>query len=552
MYRLGVQYFISRGELYALQITTKNTTLTRLAPVNRDNRLDSTTDADNNPFLVPETGSGLRPTPDLTEELSEAPESYVYTVHHHHAFIAVGQDVIELLLNTNTPNYHRINVGQTPLQLEARDFGGETYLFVLYETNSRGYVAAYRKYSNGNWGKQGQYDLLVYSPQWFNLTQMSNILFFSADDSHYSYKVTYVAVAVGHTIYFKEILDRFEFSIAAPEPCNQIVSIQFNEVKQTLFLVCTNITYYFSYLENQLYTSGLWNRTGLASFAQDGQIASIATNHSGGMTTVTIHGLNFEPSLDRDERVYEFQHFHHVASRSLIIRGEFITVSRTIHYYCYIEQFEYGIVCINVERALSNVRSEGIINDATMILPNTRSVLCPSTNDCPVMYSHKEVFVVQVQVCEQGTQCGSLAMIFNMSSLENIANLTDVSLNMLAYKADTPPTVVSPPFSRTLLQTTSTVQPLATHTTSPVSSSTSIVPQQTPLTDTTLPTNSGPDSVDLLETCQNDLLSTDTAYSQLLTVTIALCACFCTAMVITILILVALICCNRRGSKGND
>ena len=57
----------------------------------------------------------------------------------------------------------------------------------------------------------------------------------------------------------------------------------------------------------------------------DGRIAAIATNHSGGMTTVTIHGLHFEPVLDRDEEVYEFHHFHHVASRSLIIRGEFVT-----------------------------------------------------------------------------------------------------------------------------------------------------------------------------------------------------------------------------------
>jgi hypothetical protein len=552
VYRIGVQYFISGGELYALEITTWNTSLTRLTPINRNS---ATTEPSTNPFLVPETGSGLNTAPDLLQELSSTPQQYVYTVDGHHTFIAVGQAVIVLLLNTETPNHHRIEIGQTPLKLEARDFGGEKYLFVLYETNSRGYVSAYRKYSNGNWGKQGQYDLLVYSPQWFDLSQMSNILFVSADDYHYSYKVTYVALAVGNIVYFKELLDFFEFTIPTPEPCNRIVSIEFNEVKQTLFIVCTNITFYFSYLDYQLYTSSLWNRTGHVSFAHDGRVAAIATNHSGGMTTVTIHGLNFEPSGDKDERVYEFQHFHHVASRSLIIHGEFVTASKNLHYYCYIEQMESGIVCINVERALVNVRNEGIINDATLVLPNTHAVLCPSTKECPVMYSHSEILVVQVRVCEQDTECVvGLAMIFNMSSLENIANLTHVSLDMLAYKADTQPIVISPSANTTTPVRSSVATPIATKTfNSAVSTSTSVI--QTPVSvasestpTTTVSSTDNMDMAKLLDTCQSDLALIDTAYSRLLTVTIALCVCFSTAMVGTILILVALICCNKRGT----
>ena len=551
VYRIGVQYFISGGELYALEITTKNTSLTRLTPINRDS---VTTESSTNPFLVPETGSGLNIAPDLLQELSSTPQQYVYTVDGHHAYIAVGQAVIVLLLNTETPNYHRIEIGQTPLKLEARDLGGEKYLFVLYETNSRGYVSAYRKYSNGNWGKQGQYNLLVYSPQWFDLSQMSNILFVSADDYHYSYKVTYVALAVGNIVYFKELLDFFEFTIPTPEPCSQIVSIEFNEVKQTLFIVCTNITFYFSYLDYQLYTSSLWNRTGHVSFAHDGRVAAIATNHSGGMTTVTIHGLNFEPSGDEDERVYEFQHFHHVASRSLIIHGEFVTASKNLHYYCYIEQMESGIVCINVELALVNVRNEGIINDATLVLPNTHAVLCPSTKECPVMYSHDEMLVVEVRVCEQGTGCVGLAMIFNMSSLENIANLTHVSLDMLAYKADTQPIIISPSTNTTTPVRSSAATPKATKTfNSAVSTSTSVI--QTPVSvasestpTTTVSSTDNMDMAKLLDTCQSDLALIDTAYSRLLTVTIALCVCFSTAMVVTILILVALICCNKRGT----
>ena len=543
-----MQYFLSRGELYALHITTTNASLTRLTPVNRD----SATDQYTNPFILPDSvGSGLNST-ELLPDYSEM-QQYVYTVYNHHAFVAVGQYIIELLLNTDTPNYHRIHIGHSALQIEARNFADETYLFVLYETNSRGYVASYRKYSNRNWGKQGQHDVLVYTPEWFDLSKMSNIIFFSADDWHYSYKVTYVAVAVGHTIYFKEILDSFEFSIAVPEPCNRILSINFNEVKQTLFVVCTNITYYFSYLDYQIYTSGLWNRTGLTQFSHDGRIAAIATNHSGGMTTVTIHGLHFEPVLDRDEEVYEFHHFHHVASRSLIIRGEFVTVFHNLHYYCYIEQMQYGIVCINVERALMNVRNEGIIDDATLILPNTHTVLCASTKDCPVMYSHKEVLVVQVRVCEHDQACVTLGMLFNMSSLENFANLTDVSLDMLAYKTDPKPLLISPPQNNSLFHSTA-VRPLPTHTKSSTASYN--IPLHTPAREPDRPTLLTPANTDsaaanveiaeLLETCQNDLIATDTAYNQLLTVTIALCVCFCVAMVVTILILVGLICFNRR------
>ena len=546
-----MQYFISRGDLYALQLTTLNSSLTRLTPINRDR--DNTDDTDTNPFLIPDSGSGLNTADFLLPEPSGA-QQYVYTIHHRHAFIAVGQYIIELLLNTDTPNYHRIRIGHTALKLEARTVADETYLFVLYETNNRGYVATYRKYSNRNWGKYGRYDVLVYSPEWFDITKMSNIIFFSADDWHYSYKVTYIAVAVGHTIYFKEILDSFEFSIAIPEPCNRILSINFNEVKQTLFVVCTNITFYFSYLDYQIYTSGLWNRTGLTDFSDDGRIAAIATNHSGGMTTVTIHGLNFEPISDHDETVYEFHHFHHVASRSLIIIGDFVTASKTLHYYCYIEQMQYGIVCISVERALQNVRNEGIINDATFILPNTHAVLCSSTKSCPVMYSHREILAVQVNVCEQDQECVNIAMFFNMSSLENFANVTDVSLDMLAFKADTHPILISPPRNKTL------IKPHATKTVSAITSTTveSSTPQKTPSvlpplnhwptlnTPANNSTATNTELADLLETCQSDLVITSDAYSQLLSVTITLCVCFSVAMLITILILVGLICYNRK------
>ena len=537
---------MSDGDLYAVDITNGNISLSTLTPINRDDQEVTT-----NPFLIPD-GSGMETNIFPEQEKIQ----YIYTIHHHHTFIAVGQSVVVLLLNTDTPNYHHIHVGHTPIQLVAHDAGQETYLYILYENNNRGYVVAYRKYSNGNWGRHGQHNVLVYSPDWFDLSKMSNVLFFSADDWHYSYKVTYVAVAIDYTIYFKEILDVFDFTISIPEPCDQILSINFNEVKQTLFVVCRNVTFYFSYLDYQLYTSSLWNRTGLTYFTQDGRIAAIATNHSGGMTTVTVHGLHFEPVLDRDEKVYEFYHFHHVASRSLIIRGEFITVSKSRHYFCYIEQLEFGILCIDVERALLNVRTEGVLNDATLILPNTHSISCTSYTHCPVMYSHKDLLVAQVKSCETNQDCVNLFMLFNMSSLQNIANITGImNIGMHAYKEHSQPILISPPLYNSTTVTQN--KPKATHTISPhISSMPSLkTPTQTPDYSTSAPQTTQTTTTDitddqtqtdLLEACQNDLIATNTAYNQLLFVSITLCVCFCVAMLITILILVIMLCINRR------
>lgn len=549
----GVFYFISNEELYALHITNgNNNSVVSLSPINRDGANLNVS----NPFLPQNEGSGIMD--DISPESTGS--KYVYTVHHHHAYIAVGHDVIELLLNSDTPNYHRLSVGHSPIQLIARDFGDETYLYVLYEENNRGYVAAYRKYSNKNWRKYRQQDLLVYSPEQFDLSRMSNILFFNADDWHYSYKVTYVAVGVGYRIYFKEILDEFNFNVNIPKPCDEIISINFNEIKQTLFVVCSNVTFYFSYVDYQIYESSLWNRTGQTHFSKDGRIAAIATNHSGDMTTVTVHGLHFEEVEIKEEKVYEFQHFHHVASRSLIVQGEFVTVSNTLHYFCYIEALEFGILCINVEQALMNVRNEGILNGVTTILPNTHSVICSSYADCPVMYSHHDLFVVQAQVCER-QDCERLVMLFNMSTQENIANISGVSLDMYAYKAHQIPILISQPVNYTITVT----QPKPTHTIPPPSSTP--LPTQTP--HFTFPTTdsfatsppdestSSPTAVtdnketqDILESCQNDLVATNTSYDELLYITITLCVCFSVAMMVTIILLVLMICFGKREKSG--
>ena len=356
---------------------------------------------------------------------------HVYTVHRHRAYVATGRDVVVQLLNPDAPHYHRISTGRNPLQLAVGEYGRETYLYVLYEENDRGYIATYRRYGVRRWGKQGQIDLLVYSPQWFELSRMSNVIFFEGLDWYHPYSVMYVAYAVGYRVYFKNILDASQFSyrylwfsIQISKPCETITSINFNQQTQALFVGCQNTTFHFLFSQFKVNQSIIWNRTGHTYFSGGGNFAVIATNRSGDMTTLTVHSL-------------KFQHFHHVASRALILNGVFVTPSKHQHYFCYVEQGEFGIICIDVERALSNFEKDGVIKDAAMLLPNTSSVSCASYSDCPIMYSRGDLLVAQVLACEEA--CQTKVMFFNMSCLKNTLNLTNVSLDMLAYKAHLSP-----------------------------------------------------------------------------------------------------------------
>ena len=384
--------------------------------------------SETSPFLPQNDGSGM--------SLGEiAGPQHVYTVHRHRAYVAIGRDVIVQRLNPDAPHYHRISTGRNPLQLAVGEYGRETYLYVLYEENDHGYIATYRRYGVRRWGKQGQIDLLVYSPQWFELSRMSNVIFFGLDWYH-PYSVMYVAYAVGYRVYFKDILDASQFSIQIPKPCETITSINFNEQIHALFVVCQNTTFYFSFSQFKVYQSSIWNRTGHTYFSGEGNFAVIATNRSGNMTMLTVHILKFTPVRGGNE-VHMFQHFHHVASRALILNGVFVTPSKHQHYFCYVKQGEFGIICIDVERALSNFEKDGVIKDAVMLLPNTSSVSCASYSDCPIMYSRGDLLVAQVLACEEA--CQTKVMFFNMSCLKNTLNLTNVSLDMLAYKAHPSP-----------------------------------------------------------------------------------------------------------------
>ena len=564
-------HFISNGELFVVYVTSTTSRIVHVTPTSAAG--GSPEPASDSPFLAQDhhDGSGM--------SFGEiAGSQHVYTVHRHRAYVAIGRDVIVQLLNPDAPHYHRIPTGRNPLQLAVGEYGRETYLYVLYEENDRGYIATYRRYGVRRWGKQGQIDLLVYNPQWFDLSRMSNVIFFEGLRRYHPYRVMYVAYAVGYRVYFKDILDASHFSIQIPKPCENITSINFNERIQALFVVCQNTTFYFSYSQYEIYRSSIWSRAGHTYFSQDGSFAAIATNHSGDMTTLTVHSLKFTP-VGSGNKVYMFQHFHHVASRAQILNGVFVTPSKHQHYFCYVEQGEFGIFCVDVEQALSNVEKDGIINDAMILLPNTRSVSCASYNDCPIMYSHGDLMVVQVLACEEA--CQSKIMFFNMNRLENTLNLTNVSLDMLAYKAHPSPiplfnlsntTVNQYEGVSTLRPTTTVALPAAPHVAVATStatlqthpalnhnleiprpSSTNSVPPSTngpPLTTPRPPETESDteDHVALLDSCQNDLVSISNQYNWLFPTTLVLGVCLWVALLVCAVLVVVIICMKRRAT----
>ena len=267
----GLYHFITRGELYVAYLTNDDTSQTRIIKL-----VPSPTSSHEGSS----SGSGMV---NINHNFSELLSSKnVYAVYNHCAYVAVGQDIIELMLDAEMPYFDRIRIGHMPTQVQPyKHLGRCTSLNVHYEKEGRGFVAIYRKCNNGSW-----------------------------------------------------------------------------------------------------------------------RIKTV-----------------------RKESRYE--HFHDVTSRTKIICGEFVTVSPTLHHFCYIEAMEFGISCINVERAMlpNNDSDTGL-----MVLPNTWSVVCSSYDQCPVMWSHNDLLVAKVQLCEQ--DCEGIVMLFDMSTLENIANITGSSLDI--------------------------------------------------------------------------------------------------------------------------
>ena len=125
------------------------------------------------------------------------------------------------------------------------------------------------------------------------------------------------------------------------------------------------------------------------------------------------------------------QRDHEVASRSGIISAVFVTVSHTLHYFCYIEALQSGIYCKIMEASNSICDMSEVGNAEDIILPNTESnVMCSSSVDC-LMCSRGELLVVKTRVCGPDSENATThnIMLFNMTTVESITNVTTGSLN---------------------------------------------------------------------------------------------------------------------------
>ena len=205
------------------------------------------------------------------KELSSS--QHLYTEHNHSVYVAIGEDIVELFLNGETPQLNLIRIGHTPTEIHVNTSGSKTYLKVHYEENSHSFAATYRmgKYNNN---------------------------------------------------------------------------------------------------------TRAWK-------------------------------------MIRREKINDIQR-HHVTSRSEIISGAFVTVSAALHYFCYVEQLQFGISCINVELAVLN---NGTWSEPE-ILPDTSSLTCSSVANCPILRSYQRLLVAKAEICDK-ERCTNTTLVFDLSTLEN-------------------------------------------------------------------------------------------------------------------------------------
>ena len=536
----------SSGNVYSAMLQHNGSTLAQLLLREKGSNMSST------PFQGHTEGSA-------TQELMPDTRDYVYYVFRHHAYIASGQDVIILNLNSHRPVYDKINIGRTPLQIKAYDYGGQIYLFVVYQENNRDYIVTHRKYQDGGWGRYGR-PLLVTSPLWYNLDKISNIMIFQAQDTQFSYSTVYVAVGIGWSIHVCEIIDGSYFTLSVPKPCNNITRLNFNEKRQTMFIECLEGTMYYDFNDYNYYQNNAWDETfGTTQFSSDGRYGAIVSNISAQVSMVTVIDLKWHDN-------YEFDFFRVISHTSRIIQSEFVTPNASTHYFCYVENGSNSrINCLHVELGMQNQAIPGI---AIRQLPNTRGI-CGRPFYCRGLYAHHNLLAVNTQRCIIGDSCLNVLLMFDMSSLTNTWNISGIEADFIAWKPDhhVPNVTASTPTpyyptSHSTSPPNSTQPPNSTPTPefTPVSKSTSTArPSATTKHSTSPPSSSQPSSqetseatTDNLQTCQRELESTNNSYKNLLWIVISISVSFSLAMIVAIVLFIAIACISvKRPTHHN-
>ena len=499
------------------------------------------------PFQAHTEGSG-------TQELMPDTRDYVYYVFRHHAYIASGQDVIILNLNSQKPVYDKINIGRTPLQIKVYDYGGQIYLFVLYQENNRGYIVTHRKYQDGGWGRYGR-ALLVTSPLWYNLDKISNVIIFQAQDMQFSYDTVYVAVGIGWSIYVCEVIDGSYFTFTVPKPCDNITRLNFNEKRQTMFVECLESTMYYNFREYDYYRNNAWDETfGTIQFSSDGRYGAIVSNISAHVSMVTMIDLKWHDN-------YEFNSFRAISHNSRITKSEFVTLNASTHYFCYVEtESNSWINCIHVELGMQNRAVPGI---AIRQLPNTRGI-CARPSYCRSLYAHHNLLAVDTRRCAVGDSCQGALLMFDMASLTNTWNISGIEADFIAWKPDhnvpnvtastphptsystPPPNSTQPPHPTSTPEFTpishSTPTPDSIYTPTARTSATTEQPTSPPLSSQPPSQETSEAATDNLQTCQRELESANNAYKNLLWIVISISVSFSLAMIVAIVLFIAIAC----------
>lgn len=539
----------TNNTMYAVAIGSNNSDLIILATREKGSNITS------NPFEPQSDGSG-------EQALSlEEHSSLVYDTHLHHAYIAMGDDIIILTLNSENPVYERLHIGHTPLQIKVYLYAGLVTIFVLYEENSRGYVVIYRKVEH-QWRSVFTEPTLLYSPAWYDLDKLSNVIFFLAEDFYVYSHTVYVAVAVGWNVHICELFDGTYRTVEAELPCDNITRLLFNEQKQTMFIECLETTQYFDYRGYRFLRSSAFDTVGTTYFSQDERYGAIVHDTSG-VSIVTMFDLHIRQH-DSEEPFY---YFRLASSLGKIAYAEFVSINRSKHYFCYAEVGGLGINCIDVELAMQNIDRPGL---AVSRLPNTADI-CNKAS-CSSLYAHHDLLAVSRRSCTM-RECKHTLMVFNMSTLQNTWNGTGIRAEFLAWKPHPRNLTTTPtePTASLSSETPTSEIPSSNIPTSETSASeiptsetpTSEIPTSetptsetlssdvsTPHTSTAIDPEATTDLAATLASCEEQLHLSEQSYQTLLWITIAVCVTFCIAMIILILILVTFLCLSK-GEKSD-
>jgi len=342
-------------------------------------------------------------------------QNLVFDILHHHLYIVVERTIYIILLNASNAyqSYDTISIDYDPISINAFNFGHDPYIMAVYEASGeRTFVQRYRKYQNSNWGNFGN-RVLVTSPQWNDLSRVSNILVYKAFDSLNYYDSLYVVISEGWYMYVTNLIDGTSNTYLTPEPCNNIVKMVYNEHTQRMLIQCQEGTVLLDAREKEF--RSLWmDVTGDTYIAQSGKYGAVINE-----TFVTILDLNEGFATDS----VPIERF---------ANGVFVDSSSKNHFFCFVQQLNesYTVDCIRIEELLNN-GSDYLINIFDSSIPPMDQMY----TSCPNLYSHRNLLTIEHIVCSTSMDnCLPLMQIFDMRTVLNSYNVSGLQAGLLAYK----------------------------------------------------------------------------------------------------------------------